>query len=277
MMCPQLVLCLLQMTQPTATAAWWYESCSRRRVASAGKTALVWGTQQYHQGRFEKALLNFKTALHQCTQAQDLVGIGKSLNGLSAVYLKTQAYERSLAYSQASVEVLGTTIARQDYALAMYQLGVSHLKLQNLSQAEQYLEQALALYQRLQDPVNEDRVLLHLGQLYAQRQEFMFALACYESVLDNLLECTSQENTQDLMVDVLSLIKQLCEETHCTELAIVPQQDDIDRYLASGHLQELSQLFRHLGQFFECQQQYSLALKCYSQSFEAVPMVHQMA
>ncbi|NER80925.1 MAG: tetratricopeptide repeat protein [Leptolyngbya sp. SIO1D8] len=271
MMRPQLLLHLFQNTQPVSTAAWCYASCHSHRISAEGHTALLWGIQQYNHQRFDKALNNFKAALYQYTQVQDAIGIGKSLNGLSAVCLYTQCYERAIAYSQASVAILEQTPAQQDYALAVYQLGVSHLKANNFSFAEEYLEAALTLYHNLNDVLNENRVLLHLGQLYAKRKEYMFSLACYEAVLDSLLEYSLQDHTKTLLVDVLRLIMQICEETNQTDLEIVPHRDVLERYLTSGNPQKIAQVLRQVGKFYESQQQYNLALKCYTQALQAVP------
>lgn len=268
-MCPQLWLYLLQTAQPSVTTTWWY--APHQGLSSTGRTALIWGLQQYRQERFGNALYNFKAALHQCTQMEDWVGVGKSLNGLSAVYLHCQQYERSLAYSQASRTILATTTARQDYALAVYQLGVSHLKLGNGSAAEPYLEEALAAYQAQSDALNENRVLLHLGQLYAQRQQFMFALACYEAVLDHVLDYPQQGPPPPLLIDVLQLIQQVFDQTNHADLAIAPLLT-LEPMAGSGNAQDLTQVFRQLGHMYETQQQYSLAVKCYAHAYAATPM-----
>lgn len=243
---------------------------AHHQLAASAQVNITWGFQYCRQQRFTNALNCFTRALQQYTQLQHLVGIGKSLNGLSAVYLQTQHYSRAQSYSQAAIAILEDTAARQDYALAVYQLGVSHLKCNHLSQAQRFLEQALALYHDLSDSLSEDRVLLDLGQLYVARQEFMFALACYEAVLDSLLIQGLHNHTQELLLTVLERMMQLCEICYGDDCAIVPFQEVLNRYIASGERSQIAQLFWQLGYFHESQQRYTLALECYSQALRAM-------
>ncbi|MGF1523529.1 MAG: tetratricopeptide repeat protein [Leptolyngbyaceae cyanobacterium] len=245
-MCPQLYPAKQAVASITTN---WGDTLPSYQLSSDAQTSFQWGIQYFTQQRFDKALKNFQAALQTYTQIQDLVGAGKSLNGLSAVYLETQEYERSLACSQASVSVLEDIGSLEDYALAVYQLGVSYLRLDDTSAAERYLDRALTLYNVLGDTLHENRVVLHLGLLYAQRREFMFALACYESILDDLLECPLPQ-TQELVFEALSLILQLCEKTGQTTLDTMPHQKLMDYYRASGYQSNVADMLRQLGQAY---------------------------
>ncbi len=243
----------------------------RPQVNQQAEQNLKWGLQHCHQGRWPKAIKNLRLALQQYTQAEHPIGIGKSLSSLSAVYLQTAQYDRALTCSQAAVAILEGTPNQQAYALAVYQRGVSHLKLGDLTLAEKDLEQTLALYHALGDRLNEDRVLLHLGQLYFERQEYMFALAAYESVLDSLFAHTLSPQAQELLFHVLNLMMQLCAATHQADEAIVPYQDVLNRYIATGNQAQIAHVFRQLGHFHESRQQYAIALQCYAQALQAMP------
>ena len=270
---PQLLLRLYQTAQTTSIAACWCKTEPNHQPSSNTQTTLRWGIQHCIQQRFDKALKNFQVALENSAHAHDLAGVGRSLNGLSAVYLQTQEYERSLAYSQASALILEDTIAQEDYALAVYQLGVSHLKLKNLPEAERHLDHALTLYNTLGDILNENRVVLHLGQLYTQRQEFMFALACYESVLDDLLEYPTQD-TQELVFDVLSLIMELYQTTHPEMLEAFPCNHFTGQHPSTtSEPADMATLFQQLGQFHEAQTRYGLALEYYARALRTVPPI----
>ncbi|MGF1523530.1 MAG: tetratricopeptide repeat protein [Leptolyngbyaceae cyanobacterium] len=250
----------------------WYStlSCDPEDDAevdtSAAENSLQQGIQACYEKQFDQALTHFKQALQAYTQAENAVGVGKSLNSLSAVYLELQQYARSLAYSQASVAILENTEAIADYALALHQLGVSHLELQNPEQAENYLNHALSLYITLADEVNEDHVVLHLGQLYAQNHEYLFALAAYESVIDSVLERPAEESTQILLLDVLHLIVQLSEATHRLDIALTPYHMVLECYTTVDNPEAIAPLFHQLGQFYETQERYGLAAACYAQA-----------
>lgn len=237
------------------------------KVAIAN-TALVWGMQHYQRRKFDRALKHFQTALRLYTQAQNVVGMGKGLNGLSAVYLALQEYPRSLAYSQAAVCILEATEADADYALALYQLGVSHLSLHNRAQAEDPLNRALSLYIRLGDTHYEDYAVLRLGQLYAQNKEFMFALAAYESVLDSLLARPFDEATSTLLDNLLSLITDLCKATNQDHIAIAPYQTAMMHPNAIDDPKAVAPIFHRLGHFYEVQHRYGLAAACHAQALQ---------
>jgi tetratricopeptide (TPR) repeat protein len=64
---------------------------------------------------------------------------------------------------------------------------------------------------------------------------------------------------------------QLCEMSYGDDYAIVLFQELLHRYVARGDRQQIAQLLRQLGQFYESQHRYNLALECYAQALKAVP------
>ena len=231
------------------------------------------GRHHYQQGQLIQAQQKFTAALSYYTQAQETVGLGKSLAGLSAVYLQLGSVEQALAFSQAAVAALEETTATADYAIALYQLGISHGEMQNQRQAERYLTQALALFEALGDHPYENEVLLHLGQLYLQQRQFTFALACYRSVLDSLMQNPTQEHIQEQLKQVLSLMMQLCAQTKTGQAAISSFQTLLEQHIPTAAPQLIARLLRQLGQFHESQEQYRLALECYAQALQTIPPV----
>lgn len=283
MMYPQKFLNYHQTTHTHSNLACWYNKLSStpptpatvcksaaEEDKSTAQTALNWGNQSCCAQQFDEAIEYFRIALQIYTQIDEFIGIGKSLNGLSAAHLGLQQYERALAYSQASVSILESTEFVEDYALATYQLGVSHLNLHNLPQAEEFLHQALNLYIHLQDAVNEDRVALHLGQLYSQNQEHLFALAAYESVLDSLLERPLEATTQALLTHVLDLIMEVCETTHQADIAVLPYKRVLEQSIIMENPEALAPIFHQLGQFYESQKRYGLSIACYAQAPQTI-------
>ncbi|MEO1094404.1 MAG: tetratricopeptide repeat protein [Cyanobacteria bacterium J06638_28] len=268
-MCLQELLCLLQTAHLSSTQP--PQSLERSCLLATAQQAFIGGIQHHQQQQFEQALGNFEVALHKYTQAQDGIGIGKTLNQLSAVYLQTQNYSRSLTCSQAAIAILEATPNQPDYALATYQLGISHLKRQEFDSAEPPLDEALSLYYEMGDMLSENRVLLHLGQLYAERHEYMFALAAYESVLENMVNLAAQPPVQSVLFDVLRSLWQLCEATNCAEEARGLYQAVLEHYGTAVNSAPFAQVLRQLGKFYESQQRYTLALDCYKQALEIAP------
>lgn len=195
-------------------------------------------SEQHQCHQDNQAQRRIEAAIAHFTQAQNAVGIGKSLNELSALHLAQADYERSLVYSQAATAILEDTDAKYDYAIALYQLGVSHFELHHWTQAEETLEQALTQFYTLSALKQENQTLLYLGQIYAQQQKFLFALACYESVLDSLIVNPFLENRRDLLSAVLQAVAQLSRQTKAGKAAIAGFQSVLEEYsLAAYHLQ----------------------------------------
>lgn len=237
-----------------------------------GKVFLTLGSL-YHQHReFEQSLKCWQAAVQAFTQSQDLICLGVSLRQLGSLYMEKQQYSRSQACSQAAVAVLESLDVHHEYGHAVYQLALAHLKLGQLPRAEAELEHAMQLYQMQQDDLGENRALVSLGKLYAQRREFMFALACYESVLDSLLLPHQFDAKIDpLLIEVLCEISILCRETGHSDWASVPYQDVLNHFISQGRCAELAQACRELGQKYEEEQQYRLALECYHQALQFMP------
>lgn len=205
-------------------------------------TDICWGEHYYRIGRIDKAQQKFETTLAYFTEIQDEVGMGKSLNGLSALYLDQGHYARSLACSQAAVEILRETHASADYTLAVYQLGRSYFELNHIADAERHLESALALYHDQDDREGEDRALLHLGRAYAAQERYLFALACYEAVLDSIVTASIPEERADLLQKVMDAMMQLCQQTKAEETAIASFQSVLEK----GRFADDSQYVAHL-------------------------------
>ncbi|MEM9120438.1 MAG: tetratricopeptide repeat protein [Cyanobacteria bacterium P01_F01_bin.56] len=227
----------------------------------------------YQQAQFTQAQQKFTTALSYYTQAQEPVGIGKSLNGLSAVYLQLESVGQALACSQAAVAALEETAATTNYAIALYHLGISHREMQHSQAAERCLTQALELFEILGDRAYENEVLLHLGQLYLHQNQFTFALACYRAVLDSLLQHPTQEHIHEQLKQVLSLMMQLCTQTKTGEAAICSFQALLEQHIPTAAPRLVARLIQQLGQFHESQEEYRLALECYAQALQTIPPV----
>jgi len=229
--------------------------------------------QDYQSGQLTEAQQKFSTALAYYTQAQDTVGMGQSLNGLSAVYLELKNFDKALACSQAAVAVLEETSAMADHAIALYQLGLSHCAMHQPQQAERFLSQALELFETLEDEQFDHDALLHLTWAYAEQGKFAFALASCEAMLESLLADLAQANRQEPLQQVLSLTRQLCGQISPGTMALASFQAFLEQCLPTESPQQAASRIQQFGQFHEAQEQYRLALDCYAQALQTIPPV----
>ncbi|MBE7385076.1 MAG: hypothetical protein F6J95_027145 [Leptolyngbya sp. SIO1E4] len=201
------------------------------------------GFQYCHAGKLPQALLLFESALVGYSALRDDTGIGRCFNGLGAVYLQTQQYERSLICSQAAAAILEDTDGRYDYEIALYQLSISHFELQHIAQAERSLENALKQFCNLSDIDYENRILIYLGRVYAQQHKFLFALACYESVFDSLIVNPFLENRCEILSAVVQALAHLSQHKQARREAIAAFQSVLKEYsLVAYHLQVATHL-----------------------------------
>jgi len=229
--------------------------------------------QDYQSGQLPEAQQKFSTALAYYTQAQETVGMGQSLNGLSAVSLELENFDKALACSRAAVAVLEETSAMNDYAIALYQLGLSHRAMHQPHQAERFLSQALELFETRGDAQLDNDALLHLGWAYADQGKFAFALACCEAVLDALMADRTQANFQERLKSVLSLMLQLCGQTKMGDAVLASFQTLLTQHLPTESPRQVAVRIQQLGQFHESQAQYRLALEYYAQALQTIPPV----
>lgn len=278
-MCPRLLLALLSF--PFTGQSHVSDLCLQTIVLGQsvgyasfmGKAFLTLGSLYRQHRELEQAIKFWQAAVQAFTQSQDSIRLGISLRQLGELYMEKQQYSRSQACSQAAVAVLEPFNVHHEHGHAVYQLGLVHLKLGQLSRAEAELERAMQLYQMQQNDLDENRALISLGKLYARRREFMFALACYESALDSLLlPHQSCERTEYLLIEVLCEISILCRETGHFDWASVPYQDVLSHFISRGRRAELAQACHELGQMYEADQQYRLALECYYQALQSMPL-----
>jgi tetratricopeptide (TPR) repeat protein len=263
-----------QMVQLTQISYWGDQTAASPPAdhhIQEGQTHWCWGMQHFNQAHFSKALQSFQAALREFMAAQHIVSIGKSLNALSAVYLMQQQYGRSQAYSQAAVSILAPTAARNDYAIALQQLGLSYFKQGDWAIAQSYLERAIAVWRKLGDHWGEDITLVWLGQVYGQRREFMYALACYEAVLERLLGLPCGGWTDQFLGTLLELVMQLCKAMGRPKQAIAPIFAVLNQVVWLQDVRRIELVWRRLGQLYETQQHYVMALECYYQALRVMP------
>ncbi|MEM6716852.1 MAG: hypothetical protein AAF622_17430 [Cyanobacteria bacterium P01_C01_bin.147] len=235
-MCSPCQLSHLLATQPALVA-------SSPDLTGARYVDIHWGQQYCQRGQWEKAENKFATALAYFARSQDLIGVGKSLNGLSALYFEQGSPSRSLTYSQAAAAILEDTAAKYEYAIALYQLGISHCELQNIFPAEQSLEKALTQFCQLSNLEYENHSLIYLGRIYAQQHKFLFALACYESVLDSLIVNPFLENRREMLSTVLRAVAELSQQHKAGKAMSMALQSVLEEYgLAAYHLQVATHL-----------------------------------
>jgi tetratricopeptide (TPR) repeat protein len=219
----------------------------------------------HQQDHPSDALIHAERALRDFVAFQDSGGVGRSLSQLGQIYLAQGQVDRAVAYGQAAVAVLADTAAIAAQAAAWHGLGLARAAQGDWEGAQTALNAALDRYYRLGQPDAEVHTLIALGQVYVQRREFMFALACYEAALDL---GTTRPHHRRAMAQTLIQVGELCEATDRPLWAIAPYEDALDRYRQLGDDAQVQHLYRRLGRLHEALGQVHQALQCYQQAMQ---------
>lgn len=196
-----------------------------------------------------KSLLNeLKESLRRSIQEQNDINIGKSLNGLGAIYLRDRNYTRSLSYSKAASIILAETSAKSNYALALFLSGVSYSQLAKQDSAVTCFNAVLALDDEINETDYKNLVALCLGQVYIRQKQYLFGLACYESVLDNLVNDSLCKPSSGLLTATASLIMQSCKAIYSKQRGIAAYHKLTSRYVSDSHYCQVTHLLQQLEQ-----------------------------
>lgn len=238
-----------------------------------GGVALVWGGLFKERQKYQDAISSFEIAIHAFTQAHDQLGVAKSLNGLSEVCLAVGQWSRARSLSRAVMAIAyDVPTLLEESALAHYVQGVSALHLEEFRAADTALQEALGLYMALEEPLWENRTLLQMGRLYRAQKLFMFAIACYESVINGLLPyLAATHEVANLLFETLYHTGQLSGEMDCQGWEADAYQQVSHHYIAADQRRELAQLFSQLGQRHEADGTHEIALGCYAQMIAIYP------
>lgn len=229
--------------------------------------ALLGIANHYHvTGNYEQALTYYERTLYQATQQQRVTQMGLCLNGMGLIYRKLRNYERSHTYSQAAVQMFEEAGDRTYQAAALHNLGITCYRLQRHSQALSHFEQALSLRNTLRDLLGESMTLACMGQVYASRQEFLFALGCYQAALEACREFGQQVNVAQEEGILLGQIARVCEQTDHQDLAIDYYLEALEKLQHEEASYGTTIILNRLGRLHERLGHHAIALHYYHEA-----------
>lgn len=229
--------------------------------------ALLGIANHYHvTANYEQALTYYERALYQATRLQRITQMGLCLNGMGLIYRKLQNYERSHTYSQAAVEMFTESGDRTYRAAALHNLGITCYRLQRHGQALHHFEQALSLRNSLKDLLGESMTLACMGQVYVHRQEFLFALGCYQAALEACREFGQQVNVVQEESILLGQIARVCEHTNHKDLAINYYLEALEKLQHDETSYGTAMILNRLGRLHEGLGHHAIALHYYHEA-----------
>jgi DNA-binding SARP family transcriptional activator/tetratricopeptide (TPR) repeat protein len=219
----------------------WLDTERRSLVAVAGYTAAHgWCThtialaatlfRYLNGGHFTDALAVHGQALHAARHTDDRAGQALALTNLGATHMQMGRYQQAAEHLQQALLLYPRAGDEVGQARARGNLGIIETRLGRYRDAAGHLQQALALYRQTGDQVGQDRVLVNLGIVEERLGRYETADDYYEQALALCRQIGNRDG----------------EANALNSLGLVEQR--LGRYQdATGHLQQALALFRQLG------------------------------
>ena len=202
--------------------------------------------------------------------------ISKALEGLGEYYMTKENFSEAINSYILALK-LEEKLGNQRRVADMYDLlGAVYFYQEIFPKALDYNQKALTIYLNLKDTLNMAKVLSHLGSLYTSheycekrtadqtKEDYQMALNYYQQSL-TLLET---KNVQEGIVNAWSNIGNLYRRMGELDKALQYVQRAVNYYRQTSNINRLPATIRMLGQIYNRQQKYDLALACLLESKE---------
>ena len=202
--------------------------------------------------------------------------ISKALEGLGEYCMTKENFSEAINSYILALK-LEEKLGNQRRVADMYDLlGAVYFYQEIFPKALDYNQKALTIYLNLKDTLNMAKVLSHLGSLYTSheycekrtadqtKEDYQMALNYYQQSL-KLLET---KNVQEGIVNAWSNIGNLYRRMGELDKALQYVQRAVNYYRQTSNINRLPAAIRMLGQIYNRQQKYDLALACLLESKE---------
>jgi tetratricopeptide (TPR) repeat protein len=136
------------------------------------------GNSYWTEGAYEFAQNYYLLAARQYQSSGDSLGLGKIYNNIGEVYKKMGDLDKALEYLTQSVQLNRKDISAN--SLTLYNIGELYLFKNQLSLAEQFIEQALSLSIRANNQKAKAYAYDGLGIIQTKRKKYLQAIDYFE-------------------------------------------------------------------------------------------------
>jgi serine phosphatase RsbU (regulator of sigma subunit) len=144
--------------------------------------------EQYDQAlQYQQRALAIIDMLSEAGKAQAAGVQANLLNGISDSYLRLHEYDQALVYLQRAQEVAIASNNQYELSLIYTNFGETYTALHQRDKVLGYLEQALEI-SKTTDKNAVCGVLLHMGNFYAEGEQYEQAIDYYKQALENAYE-----------------------------------------------------------------------------------------
>lgn len=165
-------------------------------------TLLTQGEQQLRKSQYQEAFQAWQKVLSICQDehfraaypAISSRGRAAALTNLGFLLTTLNASQQGIEYLEQALPIFQDLNDRDGEAIVLLNLGVAYKKLEQYQKSIDYSEQALALFQTLNDRNGEAKILANLGAAYSGLQEHQQAITYSEQALPILREVNNRND-----------------------------------------------------------------------------------
>jgi two-component system, NarL family, sensor kinase len=237
---------------------------------------LLGKVKRYTEIRNDSAAFYAFQTIILAEKAGQVSHISKALEGLGEYYMTKENFSEAINSYILALKV-EEKIGNQRRVADIYDLlGAVYFYQEIFPKALDYNQKALSIYKNLKDTLNIAKVLSHLGSLYTSheycekrtadqtKEDYRMALNYYQMAL-KLLE---KQNFQEGIVNAWSNIGNLYRRMGELDKALQYVQRAVNHYRRTSNINQLPATIRMLGQIYNRQQKFDLALTCLLESQE---------
>lgn len=143
------------------------------------------GLVYQEQARYEDAIFSYKHAVQLYDKVHDLIGKIHSISNLASVYDTRGEWESAVQYYKMGIQELEVADDKTVLASFWNNLGVAYQNSGNQQFAMEAFQKCVKILDDMGESLSEQgaRVLMNLGEIYAERQQSIQSIQCFQSAI----------------------------------------------------------------------------------------------
>ncbi len=142
------------------------------------------GVIYWNQGRFDRALAQYRQSFIIFEKLKDRRGIGINLSNIGSVYQERGNLDLALEYKQNALQILEEVGDQRNFALTLQNIGEIYTSKGDLTLAFEYAQRSLAIFEELGSKLSVAENLIFIGDIFKTKGDLDSALEFYERSLD---------------------------------------------------------------------------------------------
>jgi signal transduction histidine kinase/uncharacterized protein HemY len=211
----------------------------------------------HYLGDNEKALVLYKQSLDLSQKSNNAIGIERALNNLSAIYSQLENYAEVRIYREKQYQHIYQHNLENKKLSILISLSRLYLNLNDLTQAEDYFQQAVTQHQHKPDAFLHIFLLFNQADLLLAQQNYQAA----EKALQKAATVAKEHQFNGLLVSINCSLAKLYLEQKLYSQAETFLFTSLQQAQLFTNQAKIAESYQLLSQLYEQQDNFKLALK----------------